>query len=150
MAFTLTSPAFGPGEWIPAKYTCDGQDVSPPLRWSEPPAGTRSFALIVDDPDAPRRTWTHWLLFNLPVEPQELAEGSGSPPGSRTGRNSWGRPGYGGPCPPGGTHRYFFKLYALDTILTLAAGATREQLQQAMTGHILGQAELMGVYSRRS
>ena len=148
MSFELTSSAFAPGERIPQTYTCDGQDISPPLRWSEPPAGTQSLALIMDDPDAPIGIWDHWLLFNLPAETRNLPEQAVLPAGSLDGRNSWGRTGYGGPCPPGGTHRYFFKLYALDVTLTLAAGAEKEQLLQAMEGHILAQAELMGTYSR--
>jgi Raf kinase inhibitor-like YbhB/YbcL family protein len=155
MTFELTSSAFGQGETIPVKYTCDGEDISPPLRWSDPPEGTQSFALIADDPDAPVGTWVHWVLFNLPAETREVPEQATPPAGSQgpnyvvDGKNSWKRTGYGGPCPPGGTHRYFFKLYALDTMLDLAAGATKEQLLQAMEGHILGQAEVMGTYSRR-
>ena len=155
MTFELTSSAFGQGEAIPVKYTCDGEDISPPLRWGDPPEGTQSFALIADDPDAPVGTWVHWVLFNLPAETRELPEQATPPAGSQgsnyvvDGKNSWKRTGYGGPCPPGGTHRYFFKLYALDTMLDLAAGATKEQLLQAMEGHILGQAEVMGTYSRQ-
>jgi Raf kinase inhibitor-like YbhB/YbcL family protein len=149
MTFELTSSAFAQGEAIPVKYTCDGEDISPPLRWSDPPASTQSFALIADDPDAPVGTWVHWVLFNLPAETRELPEQATPPGGSQGGKNSWKRTGYGGPCPPGGTHRYFFKLYALDTMLDLAAGATKEQLLKAMEDHILGQAEVMGTYSRR-
>lgn len=149
MTFELTSSAFGQGEAIPVKYTCDGEDISPPLGWSDPPEGTQSFALIADDPDAPVGTWIHWVLFNLPAETRELPEQAAPPSGSQNGINSWGRTGYGGPCPPGGTHRYFFKLYALDTMLNSAAGASKEQLLQAMEGHILGQAEVMGTYSRQ-
>jgi Raf kinase inhibitor-like YbhB/YbcL family protein len=149
MAFEITSPAFAPGEHIPTKYTCDGEDISPPLHWSDPPDGTRSFALISDDPDAPVGTWVHWVLFNLPAKTRDLPEQADPPAGSQDGQNSWKRLGYGGPCPPSGTHRYFFKLYALDTVLNLAAGANKEQLLQAMEGHILGQTEVMGVYSRQ-
>lgn len=153
MAFELTSTVFTQGESIPVKYTCDGEDVSPPLEWGDPPQGTGSFALINDDPDAPVGTWDHWILYNLPGEARSLPEAVPSdaelPNGSRHGQNSWRRPGYGGPCPPSGTHRYFFKLYALDTTLDLASGANKKQLLQAMEGHILGQAELMGVYSRK-
>lgn len=149
MAFELTSAAFAAGERIPAKYSCDGEDISPPLQWSDPPEGTQSFALIADDPDAPVGTWVHWVLFNLPAETRQLPERAGAPGGSRDGKNSWGRPGYGGPCPPGGTHRYFFKLYALDTMLDLAAGASKDQLLKAAKGHILAQTEVMGTYSRR-
>jgi len=153
MAFELTSTAFVEGEPIPSKYTCDGEDISPPLQWRDPPEGTRSFALIVDDPDAPIGTWVHWVLYNLPAGTRNLAEAI--PPdaelsdGSRHGNSSWRRLGYGGPCPPRGTHRYFFKLYALDTVLDLKAGANKKKLLRAMEGHILSQTELMGVYSRR-
>ena len=149
MAFEITSPAFSAGQMIPAKYTCDGQDISPPLRWGDAPQGTQSFALIADDPDAPRGTWVHWVLFNLPAETHELPEKAVPPAGSQQGKNSWGRVGYGGPCPPSGTHRYFFKLYALDTTLNLAAGAGKEQLLRAMTGHILAETEIIGAYRRR-
>lgn len=152
MAFQLTSSAFQPEGSIPAKYTCQGEDTSPPLRWSDPPVETASFALIVDDPDAPMGTWVHCVLYNLPGDVRELAESTLSdanlPDGSRQGNNSWGRTGYGGPCPPSGTHRYFFKLYALDAELDLVEGATKEQLLQAMEGHILAQTELMGLYSK--
>jgi Raf kinase inhibitor-like YbhB/YbcL family protein len=153
MVFELTSAAFAAGEPIPPKYTCDGDDVSPPLEWSEPPAGTQSFALICDDPDAPVGTWVHWVLFNLPAGARALPEAvpadADLPDGSRHGNNSWPRLGYGGPCPPSGTHRYFFKLYALDTALDLAAGASKKELLGAMEGHVLAQAELMGTYSRQ-
>jgi len=153
MVFELTSSAFKQGESIPRKYTCDGDDVSPPLAWGDPPQGTQSFALINDDPDAPVGTWVHWVLYNLPAGARSLSERVPSDAeladGSRNGQNSWRRLGYGGPCPPGGTHRYFFKLYALDTTLDLAPGANKKQLLQAMEGHVLGQAELMGVYSRK-
>jgi len=150
--FALTSTAFAEGEPIPSKYTCDGEDISPPLQWRDVPEGTRSFALIADDPDAPRGTWDHWLLYNLPAEARNLPEGVPAEAelsdGSRHGQNSWSRLGYGGPCPPSGTHRYFFKLYALDTLLELDAGASKERLSQAMEGHVLAEAVLMGVYTR--
>ncbi len=153
MSFELTSTAFAHGEKIPARFTCDGDDVSPALQWTDPPQGTQSFALICDDPDAPMGTWVHWVLYNLPGDARALAEAFPSdadlPDGSRHGQNSWKRPGYGGPCPPSGTHRYFFKLYALDTVLDLMAGASKQQLLDAMEGHVLAQAELMGVYARR-
>jgi Raf kinase inhibitor-like YbhB/YbcL family protein len=153
MAFELTSSVFAQGAAIPVKYTCDGDDISPPLAWGDPPEGTQSFALINDDPDAPVGTWDHWILYNLPGAARSLPEAVPSdaelPDGSRNGQNSWRRLGYGGPCPPSGTHRYFFKLYALDTTLDLAPGANKKQLLQAMQGHILGQAELMGVYGRK-
>ena len=150
--FEVKSTAFAPGEPIPAKYTCDGGDLSPPLQWVDPPSDTQSFALIADDPDAPAGTWVHWVLYNLPADtralPEALSADAELPGGGRHGQNSWRRLGYGGPCPPGGTHRYFFKLYALDTMLDLAAGANAKQLLPAMAGHILAQAEVMGVYTR--
>jgi hypothetical protein len=149
MAFSITSPAFAPGQLIPSKYTCDGQDISPPLQWSDIPADTKSLALIMDDPDAPVGTWDHWLVFNLPPDLAGLPEKASKPKEASDGKNSWGRLGYGGPCPPRGVHRYFFKLYALDTTLALAQGANKGQLLSAMAGHILTQAELMGTYSRK-
>jgi Raf kinase inhibitor-like YbhB/YbcL family protein len=153
MTLKLTSSAFSQGDPIPTKYTCDGDDVSPPLAWGDPPEGTASFALINDDPDAPVGTWVHWVLYNLPAGARSLPEAVPSdaelPDGSRHGQNSWQRLGYGGPCPPGGTHRYFFKLYALDTILDLPSGADKEEVLKALEDHILGQTELMGVYSRK-
>ena len=153
MPFELTGSAFAPGEPIPIAYTCDGDDISPPLEWTDPPAGTQSFALICDDPDAPVGTWVHWVLYNLPASTRALSEAippeANLPDGSQHGENSWRRRDYGGPCPPSGTHRYFFKLYALDTALDLDAGAGKEQVLQAMEGHILAQAELMGVYARK-
>lgn len=151
--FALTSPVFTHESPIPDKYTCDGEDISPPLRWSDPPAATQSFALIMDDPDAPAGTWVHWVLYNLPAESRTLPEAIPAEAqlsdGSRHGKNSWRRFGYGGPCPPGGTHRYFFKLYALDTSLALEGDVTKERLLQAMEGHILAQTELMGTYKRK-
>jgi len=148
----LTSNAFRHGEPIPRKYTCNGEDISPPLRWSDPPQDTRSFALVADDPDAPVGTWVHWVLFNLPAQARELPEdistNANLADGSRHGRNGWGRLGYGGPCPPRGTHRYVFKLYALDAVLDLAAASSKEQLLQAMEGHIIGYTELVGTYTR--
>lgn len=143
--FILTSPAFKNGESIPSKYTCDGEDLSPPLAWTDPPQGTASFALLVDDPDAPVGDWVHWLLYNIPSDAHEIPE-SGSV--GISGINSWPKPGYGGPCPPNGTHRYFFKLYALDTMLTLSEGAKKADLLKAIEGHVLAQAELMGIYAR--
>lgn len=152
MSFALTSSAFTHGQPLPRQYTCDGQDISVPLQWTEPPPNTASFALICDDPDAPGGVWVHWVLYNLPATARALPEGLRSdatlPDGARHGKNSWKRLGYGGPCPPSGTHRYFFKLYALDISLDLAAGANKEQLLQALQGHILAQAELMGTYKR--
>ena len=151
MAFELTSTAFVEGEPIPNKYTCDGEDISPPLQWRDPPGGTRSFALIADDPDAPVGTWVHWVLFNIPATTTALVEDASPgalPAGSSEGVNDFGDLDYGGPCPPSGTHRYYFRLYALDTALGLAAGATRYQVDLAMSGRILAQAELMGTYAR--
>ena len=154
MGFQLTSTAFNAGQPIPASYTCDGQDHSPPLQWGDPPAGTQSFALIVDAPDAPAGAWVHWVLFNLPAQTRSLPAAvvpaqAERADGSRQGQNSWRRIGYGGPCPPRGIHRYVFKLYALDTALDLAAGATQAQVVRALAGHILGQTELTGTYRRR-
>ena len=153
MTLQLTSSAFGEGQTIPAKHTGDGQDTSPPLAWSNPPAGTTSFALICDDPDAPRGTWVHWVLFNLPGDLHELKEGVPAEGtlgnGARQGKNDFGNLGYGGPAPPRGKpHRYFFKLYALDTKLDLPAGATKNQLLAAMKGHALAEGQLMGKYQR--
>ncbi|HEX9488440.1 MAG TPA: YbhB/YbcL family Raf kinase inhibitor-like protein [Gemmatimonadales bacterium] len=155
MAFILTSAALKDGATIPGKYTCDGVDVSPPLAWSGAPAGTRSFALIADDPDAPGGTWVHWVLYNLPAEVSELPENIAKVEsldlgGARQGRNDFRRPGYGGPCPPPGpAHRYFFKLYALDTRLELKAGAQKKDVEAALEGHALGSAQLMGTYARQ-
>ena len=147
MSIQLTSDAFANGQSIPAKYTCKGKNISPALAWTEPPAGTQSFALILDDPDAPAGTWVHWVLFNIPASTRTLQEDL-SVSGMSVGKNSWGDMRYGGPCPPSGTHRYFFKLYALDSNLSLSPGATKDQLLQAMDGHILAQAELMGTFSK--
>lgn len=153
---TLTSDAFVHGQAIPAKYTCVGRGISPALAWGEPPAGTQSFALIMEDIDAPGGVWVHWLLYNIPPETRSLAEdlpvtgknvpeGQGSP---FVGKNSWGEIGYGGPCPPGGTHRYVFTLYALDEMTGLLPGANKGELLKGMEGHILAQGELMGTFSK--
>ena len=151
-SMNLTSTAFSYGEFIPAKYSCNGEDVSPSLSWTEPPAGTQSFALIMDDPDAPVGTWVHWVLFNLPASARGLSEGMPSDlkfaDGSVQGITSAGSHGYHGPCPPSGTHRYFFKLYALDTTLSLTFAADKKEVLAAMDGHILAQAELMGKFSK--
>src|ERR1019366_3211950 len=148
----LTSSAFQEGGSIPSLYTCDGKDISPPLSWFGEPAGTKSFALIADDPDAPRGTWVHWVLWNLPATAHELKEPLPAiphlPSGAHQGKNDSGESGYGGPCPPSGTHRYFFKLYALDAMMSLKSGTSKSQLEAAMKGHVIGQATLMGVYSR--
>jgi Raf kinase inhibitor-like YbhB/YbcL family protein len=152
-AFVITSRAFAHEEMIPAQYTCDGQDLSPALEWSTPPSATRSLALILDDPDAPMGTWVHWVLFNIPPDTQSLSQGMPAdkelPDGSVQGTNSWSRPGYGGPCPPSGTHRYYFRLYALDTVLPLNATAGKREVAAAMEDHILAEAELMGKYARK-
>ncbi len=153
MAFTMTTTAFENGGNIPKKFTCDGQDASPALAWNEPPAGTQSLALIADDPDAPMGTWVHWVAFDVPASARGLPEGiprtSKLPGGGMQGINDFRRTGYGGPCPPPGKpHRYYFKLYALDRLLGLKAGASKRDVEAAMKGHILAQAELMGRYGR--
>ena len=147
----VRTDAFDPGATIPAKYTCDGEDVSPPLSWDSGPEATASYALIMDDPDAPGGTWVHWVAWNIPNPnlPEAVPSDAELPDGTRQGENSWPKTGYGGPCPPSGEHRYFFKLYALDTKLELTASADEEALVRAMEGHLLAQGELMGVYSRR-
>jgi len=141
---------------IPARYTCDGQDISPPLQWSGIPTEAKSLVLIVDDPDAPdpaapKMTWVHWVLYNIPVDTPGLEENISSaslPEGTKEGINDWGRKGYGGPCPPIGRHRYFFKIYALDTVLTDLQQPTKKQVEEAIAGHILAKAELVGMYQR--
>lgn len=152
MSIQLTSSAFGHEKPIPARYTCQGDDTSPDLAWTGTPAGTQAFALIMDDPDAPRGTWVHWVIVNLPAGVTSLAEGIESdddlPGGAVHGKNSWGRSDYGGPCPPSGTHRYFFKLYTLDAALDLSPGASKEQALKAMEGHILAEGQLMGTYKK--
>jgi Raf kinase inhibitor-like YbhB/YbcL family protein len=149
----ITSAAFTEGGLIPAKYTCDGKDISPPLAWEDVPAGTKSLAIISDDPDAPVGTWVHWVIYNIPPNMKKLDENikpeKESKTGMRQGNNDWPRIGYGGPCPPSGTHRYYFKLYALDAAVDLNPGATKAQLIKAMKGHILSEAQLMGKYSRK-
>ena len=142
----LTSPAFANNGAIPSEYTCDSSDVSPPLAISDVPASAKTLALIMDDPDAPVGTWDHWIVFNIPTSTKQIQKGT--EPQGTAGKNSWGRTGYGGPCPPSGTHRYFFKLYALDTTLNLPQGSTKKDLERAMQGHILAQSELMGTYKR--
>jgi Raf kinase inhibitor-like YbhB/YbcL family protein len=155
--FHLTSSAFGPNGSIPAKYTCDGDELSPPLAWDSVPAGTSSFALLVDDPDAPdpaapKRVWVHWILYNLAPNQRHLSEGAGNAPptaGGRAGLNDGGTAGYQGPCPPIGRHRYFFRLFALDIVLPdLGPKARRSALERAMDGHVLGTAVLVGTYAR--
>lgn len=154
MSISLTSPAFAEDQPIPEKYTCAGPDVSPPLKWSSAPANTKSFALIVDDPDAPGGVWVHWVIYNLPSTTTALAENTPQLPklsdGTKQGINDFRQTGYGGPCPPPGKpHRYFFKLYALDTLLDLKPGATKKDLLKAMEGHVLAEGQLMGIYQRR-
>ncbi len=152
MSLSLASTEFHNGQPIPAKFTCDGDNVSVPLQWADPPANTRSFALIVDDPDAPSGTYTHWVLYNVPADVHSLSEGVSTdatlPDGSMNGVNSARKSGYTGPCPPSGTHHYHFKLYALDAPLSLKPGATKDQLATAMQGHILAQSEMVGTYQR--
>lgn len=154
MPLRLNSPSFDDNGPIPELYTCDGADAPPPLEWSGAPGGTRSFALIVDDPDAPdpaapQRTFVHWVLFDIPAGVDVLvAGGDGLPEGTREGTNDWNRTGYGGPCPPIGRHRYFFKLYALDTTIGEQGSMNKAELEAAMRGHVLEQAQLVGTYER--
>ena len=151
---TITSEAFANGQSIPTKYSCVGRNISPPLAWNEPPAGTQSFALIMDDPDAPVGTWVHWVLYNIPLAKRDLQEdlpitGKNIDPNAiYVGKNSSGNIGYDGPCPPSGTHRYIFKLYALDTTINLLPGVSKEQVLKEMDGHILAQGELVGTFSK--
>ena len=156
MSLTITSTAFAANAAIPSLYTCEGKDVSPPLSWSGAPSGAKSFALIVDDPDAPdpkapKTTWVHWVVFNIPASVTALPKGvtaKNLPAGAREGMNDWKRTGYGGPCPPIGRHRYFHKLYALDTALGDLGQPTKAALERTMQGHILAKAELVGTYQR--
>jgi Raf kinase inhibitor-like YbhB/YbcL family protein len=156
MGLTLSSPAFTPGGEIPVLFTCEGRDISPALEWTSLPDGTKSLVLVVDDPDAPdpkapKTTWVHWVLYNLPPTAGGLPEGvspANLPPGTRQGTNDWKRTGYGGPCPPIGRHRYFHKLYALDTVLPHLPNATKTRVEEAMKGHVLGRAELVGTYQK--
>ena len=155
MAFQITATAFRDGSSIPKRFTCDGPDVSPALSWGDPPAGTRSLAIIADDPDAPAGTWVHWVLYDLPADTRKLPEGVAKdrelPNGALQGRNDFGKIGYNGPCPPRGSeHRYFFKLYALDSKTGLKAGATKSELERTMKGHILSQAQLVGKFQQLS
>lgn len=149
MALTLTSTAFKHNEMIPKEYTCDGQGKSPALSWTQIPDGTQSFVIICDDPDAPNGTWDHWVLFNIPATITSLEENIKLYPVEfKQGVNSWGKLGYGAPCPPSGTHRYYFKLYALDTKLNLSEGITSQKLKEHMKGHVLSETALMGRYQR--
>jgi Raf kinase inhibitor-like YbhB/YbcL family protein len=157
MTLSLSSPSFAPGGEIPSLFTCEGTDLSPRLDWSGVPPGAKSLALVVDDPDAPdprapKITWVHWILYNLPPAAGGLTEGvrpGDFPGGTREGVNDWGRTGYGGPCPPIGRHRYFHKLYALDLVLPDLLRPTKAKLEKAMEGHILARAELVGTYQKR-
>jgi hypothetical protein len=150
----ISSSAFKPGESIPSKYTCDNIDVSPELTWSGVPSATKSFALICDDPDAPSGSYVHWVMFNLPADARELSENIPKKDilvnGARQGKNDFGKIGYGGPCPPSGTHRYYFKLYALDTVLNEKPGITKKELVKVMETHVLEECQLMGRYKRKS
>ncbi|HSH29930.1 MAG TPA: YbhB/YbcL family Raf kinase inhibitor-like protein [Thiohalobacter sp.] len=154
MGLAIASPAFDHNASIPARYSCDGNDIPPELNWDGIPAGCKSLVLIVDDPDAPdpaapKMTWVHWLLYNLPADSRGLAEGGEPlPGGTGEGVNNWDRTGYGGPCPPIGRHRYFFKLYALDTVLSDLDRPRKADIEAAMQGHVLDQAELIGTYQR--
>ena len=156
MEFTVTSTAFAAGGEIPARYACEGEDISPPLSWSGVPAGTASLVLIVDDPDAPdpkapRMTWVHWVIYNLPPDSGGLPEGARTlPKGARDGLNDWKRSGYGGPCPPIGRHRYFHKLFALSAVLPNLGTPTKSELEKAMEGKVLAQATLLGTYQKKS
>lgn len=151
----IESPAFQDRGEIPSKYTCEGANVSPPLAWSGAPEKTKSFALVVDDPDAPdpaapKRTWVHWVMYDIPATVSSLAEGTRSAPaGAHDGENDWGKTGYGGPCPPIGRHRYFHKLYALDALLGDLGELDKAELVKAMEGHVLASAELVGTYQKR-
>jgi Raf kinase inhibitor-like YbhB/YbcL family protein len=148
----ITSSAFDEGAMIPEKYTCDDMDISPPLTWSNVPEGTMTFAIICDDPDAPMGTWVHWVLFNIPPNINELSEDVPAseilPNGAKQGKNDFGKIGYGGPCPPGGIHRYYFKVYALSEELNEKAGISKSELLKAMEGNILSEGRLMGRYKR--
>jgi Raf kinase inhibitor-like YbhB/YbcL family protein len=151
MSIKLTSAAFNEGEMIPKQYTCDGANISPPLSWLGVPANAKTIALICDDPDAPGKTWVHWVVYDLPAATNSLPENVTKEPkldGGKQGTTDFKKIGYGGPCPPSGTHRYFFKLYALDFATPLNAGATKDQLLQAIEGHIVAQGQLMGTYKR--
>lgn len=156
MVFAITSPSFHNGDQIPIVYTCEGRDISPPLSWSSPPKGTVSFVLIVDDPDAPdpkapKMCWVHWVLYNIPASTSSLKENITSeelPSGTIEGRNDYKRTRWGGPCPPIGRHRYFFKLYALSKKLDLPTGASKQEVEKAMSGNVLSTAELIGTYEK--
>jgi Raf kinase inhibitor-like YbhB/YbcL family protein len=143
----IKSPLFADGGSIPSKYTCDGQDAIPPLKFEDVPEGTAALALVMDDPDAPHGTWDHWVVWNIPPDAKEIREGAA--PRGVFGRNSWGRNDWGGPCPPDKEHRYFFRLYALDRMLDLPAGSSKAELEKAMRGYIIAEGQLMGRYDRK-
>jgi Raf kinase inhibitor-like YbhB/YbcL family protein len=153
MKLDVSSAAFASMKPIPSRYTCDGENVSPPIRWGAVPPATKSIALLCDDPDAPVGTWVHWVAYDISPSidslPENVAAVAAPVSGGKQGKNDFGKLGYGGPCPPGGTHRYFFKVYALDTVLNLPAGKTKKDLEKAMHGHVLAQGELTGVYARQ-
>jgi Raf kinase inhibitor-like YbhB/YbcL family protein len=152
-AFELKSAAFTAGSMIPSLYTCQGKDISPPLAWTGAPSGTKSFALICDDPDAPMGTWVHWVYYNIPPSvlslPEAFVKTEKPATGGIHGKSSFGDFGYGGPCPPWGTHRYYFRLYALETMLSLGSGASKKDVLKAMEGHVLAKTELMGTYKKK-
>jgi len=152
MTLTISSSAFANGGMIPSQYTCDGANISPPVQWSGLRAAAKTFAIVVDDPDAPAKTWVHWVVYDLPANTTQLTEniGQGKTLGSggKQGTSDFKKIGYGGPCPPGGTHRYFFKLYAVDIETSLPPGATKDELLKAIEGHVVGQGELVGKYKR--
>ena len=154
MVFAIMSPSFADQAEIPIQYTCEGKDIAPPLAWTDVPAGTKSLAIIVDDPDAPdprapRMTWAHWVVLDIPRTATGLPEGGALPPGSRAGKNDWKRTAYNGPCPPIGRHRYFFKLYALDTGFPELMAPTKAELEAVMRGHVVGHAQLVGMYEKK-
>ena len=151
MSLSLNSDAFNEGGVIPSKFTCEGDDVAPPLEWNGVPENAQSLVLIVDDPDAPKMTWVHWVVYNLPPDVKGLPEGAMAnmlPVGTKQGLNDWNNIGYGGPCPPTGRHRYFFKLYVLDTVLKNMNSPTKAEIEAAMQGHVIAQAELVGTYKK--
>ncbi len=152
MDIIITTPAFDDGGMIPEKYTCDGENISPPLNWTKGAIETKSYALISDDPDAPMGTWVHWVIYDIPPYttnlPENIPKDETLKNGPKQGTNDFGKIGYGGPCPPGGIHRYFFKIYALDKMLELKPGLRKKELLNAMEGHILAQGKLIGKYSR--
>ncbi len=149
MAMQIMSSAFSDGENIPTQYTCEGSDISPPLSWQGIPAGAKTLVLIVDDPDAPMGTWDHWVVFNIPPSTTQIAADGKFPAETKDGKNSWGKAGWGGPCPPSGTHHYQFKLYALDIVLTLANNTSKATIEKAMRGHVLAETKIVGLYKKK-